>query len=61
VAEAFALAERLARRLGDAIAARARAVAAEALEGGAGQLDLCVFDREGRLVGHSPSLPRKRR
>jgi cobalt-precorrin-5B (C1)-methyltransferase len=61
VAEAFALAEAAGQPLGDAIAARARTVAAEALEGGAGQLDICVFDREGRLVGHSPSLPRKRR
>jgi cobalt-precorrin-5B (C1)-methyltransferase len=61
VAEAFAIAESEGQPLGDAIAARAWAVATEAVEGGAEQLDVCVFDREGRLVGHCPSLPRKRR
>jgi len=68
VAEAFAIAEAAGQPLGNAIATRAWAVAAAALAGDTpGELEICVFDREGRLVGragfmpHSPSLPRNRR
>ena len=69
VAEAFAMAEAAGHPLGDAIAARAWAVAAEALAPAPSALEITVFDRTGRLVGradfakrpHSPSLPRNRR
>lgn len=70
VAEAFQIAEAGGHPLGHAIAAGAWAVAAEALAGDeAGALEICVFDRNGRLVGradfaplpHSPSRPRNRR
>jgi cobalt-precorrin-5B (C1)-methyltransferase len=75
VAEAFAIAKAAGHPLGDAIAARAWGVAAETLAGEAlageapGELEICVFDRTGRLVGragfaalpHSPSRPRNRR
>lgn len=70
VAEAFAMAEAAGHPLGDAIAQRAWAVAAEALAGDhASALEICVFDRTGRLVGradfaplpHRPSRPRNRR
>jgi cobalt-precorrin-5B (C1)-methyltransferase len=70
VAEAFQIAEAAGHPLGHAIAARAWMVAAEALAGDApGELEICVFDRNGRLVGrtnfaplpHRPSLPRNRR
>ncbi|MBB3899753.1 cobalt-precorrin-5B (C(1))-methyltransferase [Roseococcus suduntuyensis] len=69
VAEAFQIAEAAGQPLGDAIAARAWAVAAEALVPAPTELEIVVFDRTGRLVGradfaavgHSPSLPLKRR
>jgi cobalt-precorrin-5B (C1)-methyltransferase len=69
VAEAFALAEAGGHPLGDAIAARAWAVAAEALAPAPSELEIVVFDRTGRLVGraafaplpHSPSRPLNRR
>ncbi len=48
VAEAFTLAP----NLGDAVAERAWHTATAALEGAAIALDVVVFDREGRLVGH---------
>lgn len=48
VAEAFTLAP----NLGDAVAERAWHTATAALEGTAIALDVVVFDREGRLVGH---------
>jgi cobalt-precorrin-5B (C1)-methyltransferase len=70
VAEAFAIAEGAGHPIGAAIAGRAWHVAATALAGEATvELEICVFDREGRLVGradfapvpHSPSRPRNRR
>jgi cobalt-precorrin-5B (C1)-methyltransferase len=51
VAEAFS---RAGDGLGDLIAARARDTAAEILRGTDITLDVAVFDREGRLVGHAP-------
>ncbi len=48
VAEAFLVAP----ALGQAVAARAWQTAAAALDGAPVALDLAVFDREGRLVGH---------
>ena len=48
VAEAFALAP----GLGEAVARRAWQVAVAALEGAAIAVDVAVFDREGRLLGH---------
>jgi cobalt-precorrin-5B (C1)-methyltransferase len=48
VAEAFGLAP----GLGEAVAARAWQTAQAALEGASVALDVAVFDREGRLVGH---------
>ena len=64
VAEAFALAEAAGLPLGDLIAARAWQVAAQELAGAPSELEICVFDRTGRLVGraaHAPSPPRNRR
>ncbi|MBS7813708.1 cobalt-precorrin-5B (C(1))-methyltransferase [Roseococcus pinisoli] len=57
VAEAFS---RAGDGLGDLIAARARDTAAEVLRGTDIALEVAVFDREGRLVGHSPPLNRRR-
>lgn len=51
VAEAFS---RAGDGLGDRIAERALATAAEVLRGADIALDVAVFDREGRLVGHAP-------
>lgn len=69
VAEAFQIAENGGHPLGHAIAARAWAVAAETLAPAPTELEICVFDRNGRLVGradfapvpHSPSRPLNRR
>jgi cobalt-precorrin-5B (C1)-methyltransferase len=54
VAEAFAVSD---VRLGDAVAARAWAVAAAALRPAASELEVAVFDRAGVLVGRSGFLP----
>jgi len=43
--------------LGNAIAAEARKVAADVLDGAPVQLDVLVFDRKGRLVGASHATP----
>lgn len=51
VAEAFS---RAGDGLGDRIAERALATAADVLGGADIALDVAVFDREGRLVGHAP-------
>ncbi len=50
VAEAFAVSD---VKLGDAVAARASAIAAEALRPAATELEVVVFDRAGGLVGRS--------
>lgn len=51
VAEAFS---RAGGGLGDLIAARACETAMKVLDGADIALDVAVFDREGRLVGHAP-------
>jgi cobalt-precorrin-5B (C1)-methyltransferase len=56
-AEAFALARDEGVALGDEIARRASAVAAEALTGSGIALDVMIFDREGALVGRSSPEP----
>lgn len=61
VAEAFARAETKGIALGDAIAARAQIVAQNVLRDAPIALDVVVFDREGRLMGHAPGTPRNRR
>jgi len=68
VAEAFGHAEAAGIPLGDAIASDAWATAAGALGDAPVELEIVVFDREGRLMGrhgfapaHGPSRPRKRR
>jgi cobalt-precorrin-5B (C1)-methyltransferase len=67
-AEAFghAAAERVA--LGDAVARRAQETATSVLAGSGIAVEIVVFDRDGRFVGHAPfapahdaSPPRKRR
>ena len=57
VAEAFVLAETAGHPLGNIIAARAWAVAAKALQGAPTALEICVFDRGGRLVGRADFAP----
>jgi cobalt-precorrin-5B (C1)-methyltransferase len=49
--EAFALAASEGIHLGDAVAARAWQVAAEVLAGADTELDIVIFDREGKLAG----------
>ena len=51
VAEAFS---RAGDTLGDVIADRAWETAAEVLRGADIALEIVIFDREGRLVGHAP-------
>jgi cobalt-precorrin-5B (C1)-methyltransferase len=51
VAEAFS---RAGTGLGDLIATRALKTASEVLDGADIALDIAIFDREGRLVGHAP-------
>jgi cobalt-precorrin-5B (C1)-methyltransferase len=53
-AEAFAFAGDEGVALGDEIARRASAVAADALAGSGIALDVVIFDRAGALVGRSP-------
>ncbi|MFD1108456.1 cobalt-precorrin-5B (C(1))-methyltransferase [Pseudoroseomonas ludipueritiae] len=64
--EAFAHAAAAGLALGDVVAGRARAVAADVVAGSGIALDVAIFDREGALIGHAgppPSWPppRKRR
>jgi cobalt-precorrin-5B (C1)-methyltransferase len=56
-AEAFAFARDEGVALGDEIARRASAVAAEVLAGSGIALDVVIFDRDGALVGRSPVKP----
>jgi cobalt-precorrin-5B (C1)-methyltransferase len=51
--EAFGHAAAAGIALGDAVAARARAVAAGVVAGSGMALDVAVFDREGALIGHA--------
>jgi cobalt-precorrin-5B (C1)-methyltransferase len=68
VAEAFSLAVTDGIAIGDAVASGAWQTAAAALDHPEIALEILVFDREGRLMGHAPfapshdpSRPRKRR
>jgi cobalt-precorrin-5B (C1)-methyltransferase len=51
--EAFALAAGEGIQLGDEVAMRACGVAAEVLAGAPTELDIVIFDREGKLAGRS--------
>jgi cobalt-precorrin-5B (C1)-methyltransferase len=55
--EAFALAAGDGIQLGDEVAERAWAVAAEVLAGAPIELDIVIFDREGKLAGRSSVKP----
>jgi cobalt-precorrin-5B (C1)-methyltransferase len=56
-AEAFAHAERDGIALGDAVARAAHATAANVVAGKPIEIEIVVFDRGGRLVGHAPFAP----
>jgi cobalt-precorrin-5B (C1)-methyltransferase len=56
-AEAFAHAGAEGLALGDAVARRAQATAAQVVECGGIAIEVVVFDREGRLVGRAPFPP----
>ncbi len=56
-AEAFALAAAEGVALGDAVAGAAWRTAARAIEGTDTVLEIAIFDREGKLVGHVPFAP----
>jgi cobalt-precorrin-5B (C1)-methyltransferase len=66
-AEAFALAQAEGVALGDAVARAAWETAAAVVAGKKVEIEIAVFDRDGRLVGHAPfaaahdTPPRKRR
>ncbi len=67
-AEAFELARDEDVALGNAVALAARETAARVAEGRGIAVEIAVFDRDGKLVGHAPfatdhppALPRKRR
>jgi cobalt-precorrin-5B (C1)-methyltransferase len=66
-AEAFAEAEAEGVRLGDEVARAAWEAAAAVVAGKPVEIEIAVFDRDGRLVGHAPfkaahpAPPRKRR
>ncbi|MGB3036817.1 MAG: cobalt-precorrin-5B (C(1))-methyltransferase, partial [Methyloceanibacter sp.] len=55
--EAFALAAGEGIQLGDAVAERAWDVAAEVLAGAPTELDIVIFDREGKPAGCSAIKP----
>ncbi len=68
VAEAFDLAEMADVKIGNTVADNAWVTAASVLGGAAIDLEIAIFDREGRLAGHAPFAstghvprPRKRR
>ena len=52
-AEAFGLAAAEGIKLGNAVAAKAWDIAAEVLAGADTELDIAIFDRDGKLVGRS--------
>jgi cobalt-precorrin-5B (C1)-methyltransferase len=52
-AEAFGVAARESIKLGDAVAERAWKTAAALLAGAETELDIVIFDRDGKLVGRS--------
>jgi cobalt-precorrin-5B (C1)-methyltransferase len=56
-AEAFGHAEKDGIALGDAVARAARATAAKVVAGKPIEIEIAVFDRDGRLVGHAPFAP----
>ncbi len=56
-AQAFELARAHGTALGDAIAAKAWHVAAAVLEGSGTELEIVLFDRNGRLAGRAPFAP----
>ena len=66
-AEAFAQAEAAGLALGDEVARAAWKTAAKLVAGKPVEIEIAVFDRDGRLVGHAPfkavhpAPPRKRR
>jgi cobalt-precorrin-5B (C1)-methyltransferase len=66
-AEAFAQAEAAGLALGDEVARAAWETAAAVVAGKLVEIEIAVFDRDGRLVGHAPfkaahpAPPRKRR
>ena len=66
-AEAFAHAADAGVKLGDVVARAAQETAVQAVEGRDIAVEVVLFDREGRTVGHAPfskphrSAPRKRR
>lgn len=55
--EAFAHASAAGLALGDMVAGRARAVAADVVAGSGIALDVAIFDREGALIGHAGPPP----
>ncbi len=56
-AEAFEYAEAERVALGDAVARAAQHTAASVVEGRGIAIEIAVFDREGRLMGHAPFAP----
>jgi cobalt-precorrin-5B (C1)-methyltransferase len=56
-AEAFAHAEQDGIALGDAVARAAHATAAKVVAGKPIEIEISVFDRDGRLIGHAPFAP----
>jgi cobalt-precorrin-5B (C1)-methyltransferase len=56
-ADAFAQAEANGIALGDRVARAAREAAAAVVAGKPIEIDVAVFDRDGKLVGHAPAKP----
>jgi cobalt-precorrin-5B (C1)-methyltransferase len=56
-AEAFGHAQKDAVALGDAVARAAQEMAAAVVAGKKIEIEIAVFDRDGRLVGHAPFAP----
>ena len=56
-AEAFGHAQKDAVALGDAVARAAQETAAAVVAGKKIEIEIAVFDRDGRLVGHAPFAP----